>query len=338
MYAYQPETAPPELIFEMKTPSSVLSSGLPRWPRRPPLICMPSFSLASRTILSGRGSCCTVRVISSVGFKRMKIPCSCNPNGLGGVCGGAGGGVFGDIYDRDLVDAILGEIELCDSESEYRASTIRSHTRRTNRSNPALVPANSAGPSGVSLDTKMPSSFPLKGVEFLPPAIDNPKPADVLTILTSNNSSFPTISPSTTSSLKLKYIKYIFLRLDITSELNGCCSGICLVFPFIFICFTGWLFIWWRAQRLVIVTKTSSTCNSTQFPTSLGRYCNLLSLIGRQCRLFRSTLRFVRFTNLPIVAGNSTRKFSANVVNDYDPAKVLEELEDYQCDMAKIND
>lgn len=44
--------APPELIFDMKTPSSVLSNGFPRCPRRPPLICIPSFSLASRTIVS----------------------------------------------------------------------------------------------------------------------------------------------------------------------------------------------------------------------------------------------------------------------------------------------
>lgn len=59
--------------------------------------------------------------------------------GFGGVCGGAGGGVFGDIYERDLVDAILGETELYESESVYRASIIRSHTRRTKRSNPVNI-------------------------------------------------------------------------------------------------------------------------------------------------------------------------------------------------------
>lgn len=59
--------------------------------------------------------------------------------GFGGVCGGAGGGVFGDIYERDFVEAMLGDTELWDSESEYRASTTRSHTRRTKRSNPVNI-------------------------------------------------------------------------------------------------------------------------------------------------------------------------------------------------------
>lgn len=59
--------------------------------------------------------------------------------GFGGVWGGAGGGVFGDIYERDFVEIILGETELCDSESEHRASTVRSQTRRTNRSNPVNI-------------------------------------------------------------------------------------------------------------------------------------------------------------------------------------------------------
>lgn len=43
--------APPELILEMKTPSSVRSSGLPRCPLSPPLICIPSFSPSAFTIL-----------------------------------------------------------------------------------------------------------------------------------------------------------------------------------------------------------------------------------------------------------------------------------------------
>lgn len=33
--------APTEFIFETNTPSSVGSTGLPRWPLRPPLMCMP---------------------------------------------------------------------------------------------------------------------------------------------------------------------------------------------------------------------------------------------------------------------------------------------------------
>ena len=44
--------APPKLILEMNTPSSYLFSGLPRCPLSPPLICIPSRSFGSRTIVS----------------------------------------------------------------------------------------------------------------------------------------------------------------------------------------------------------------------------------------------------------------------------------------------
>lgn len=44
--------APPLLILEMKTPSSLLSRGLPGWPRNPPLMFMPSFSFSPRVIVS----------------------------------------------------------------------------------------------------------------------------------------------------------------------------------------------------------------------------------------------------------------------------------------------
>ena len=58
--------APPELILEIKTPSSVWSRGLPRWALSPPLICIPSFSPSAFTIFSSydRRTHVTVRNIT----------------------------------------------------------------------------------------------------------------------------------------------------------------------------------------------------------------------------------------------------------------------------------
>ena len=77
--------APPELILEIKTPSSVRSRGLPWWALIPPLICIPSFSPSVFTILrsydrrthhSEKYNCVNISVGSSkIGFGCNLMSC-----------------------------------------------------------------------------------------------------------------------------------------------------------------------------------------------------------------------------------------------------------------------
>lgn len=73
--------------------------------------------------------------------------------------------------------------------------------------------AGSAVIPSVTLDMKMPSSSPLKGVEPIPPAIERPSPPVVLSILisycssrTSNDGSTSDVAPG---GHKLKFVIFV---------------------------------------------------------------------------------------------------------------------------------
>ena len=70
------EAIEPVLTLTQKTPSSAGSRGLPGWPLRPPFTIIPSFSpsVLFRVISmkpGGRGSCWTVSLMTSQGWRRL---------------------------------------------------------------------------------------------------------------------------------------------------------------------------------------------------------------------------------------------------------------------------
>lgn len=75
--------APPELIFDMNTPSSYLFSGFPRWPRKPPLMCIPSLSPGSRTIVSSYNENKSVNMVGEQCVTRDYVIHTSNPSGNG---------------------------------------------------------------------------------------------------------------------------------------------------------------------------------------------------------------------------------------------------------------
>lgn len=94
------------------------------------------------------------------------------------------------------------------------------------------------------------------------------------------------------------------------------------------ICRENTFFFWGHRifRSIYRFPETSNTCSSVQFPTSLGRYCSLLSRrdmtpscanlpisTGKDCKLFRSTFKLVSFTNWPMEIGSSIKKFSVRM-------------------------